>query len=390
MTRPSKITRFITTSPYLILPFLVIPLLVILSIRFQLRIPFVESPTLMLVNNVSFALLILLRLIRYLMNAGNSQRYNEAYGRPGRFIVQDRPLSQISELFARDGYSFSSHPAYGEKRDYGYTGSILMYAGLFILLTAGIWGNLRQFSGILVDGLGPPTALSDRRVYWVLRTGPWAGSFADLPMIQIRHQTLPNNAYPRGATEITLQPPGGGLQQVHLQPGKVFSYGEYDIYMARLVFEPFITIRDRAGTKIFSGKMKLKPLIRKLGEYGFYTSFTDGGKLDGQIYYQPEKNRLKLVMARSGVLMLDTDLTFQVDQQMLQGDYLITIDKMGQWTEIHVVRRRQMLLLMAGALIAVIGTIVRLVYPPQRVWLESDAGTCRVWLTGRKHTNLPL
>src|ERR1039457_4516606 len=160
MIAESKLSRLILVSPWTLLIFLVIPLLVILSITLHVRIPLVGSTAPLLVNNIGFALLVACRLLRYLAGMRKTIRYGSSYGRPHQSALLSLPVAELRSQLGKTGYKFEDSGHYAEQRDTGYIGTTLMYFGLCILLSVGIWDNLRQFSGVLRDGMGPSTYLS--------------------------------------------------------------------------------------------------------------------------------------------------------------------------------------------------------------------------------------
>jgi hypothetical protein len=81
------------------------------------------------------------------------------------------------------------------------------------------------------------------------------------------------------------------------------------------------------------------------------------------------------------------DMVFQVDQQVVKGDFILSCAKMGQWSEIHVIRRRHKGLLVIGGVIALIGLLLRVAIRPQRVWLEEVAEGTTVWSSGKETLN---
>jgi hypothetical protein len=261
-----------------------------------------------------------------------------------------------------------------------------MYAGLFILLSIGSWDNLRQFSGVLLDGMGPATNLNKVESYLRINKGPLAASPASLPRMQVISQTLPDGTYPKGATEVILSSEEDKAQKFMLLPGEPVSYGAFDISMAKLVFQPQIVIRQRdSGIVLFNELVTLNPLVQKRGVYSFYGLF-QGAILGGGVYYQPEKNMLMVVITRGDEKVV-TDLAFQVDQQVTKGDYILSCAKMGQWSEIHVIHRRHKGLLVFGGVIAAIGFLLRIAIRPQRVWLEEVAEGCTIWSSGKETMN---
>jgi hypothetical protein len=280
------------------------------------------------------------------------------------------------------GYTFDPTGTYGEQRDHGYLGTTLMYSGLFILLAVGSWDNLRQFSGVILDGMGPATNLNNPGSYRSITKGPFAAEPTSLPRMQITNQYPPDDTYPMGATELSLIPEEGKGRKLLLKPRDPVSYGAYDIYMAKLVFEPEIVIkRSDTNQPLFDSVVTLNPLVQKRGVYSFYGLF-QGYNLAGGVYYQPEKNSLLVVISRNEKKVV-TEMAFQVDQQVEQGDFIISCAKMGQWSEIHVVHRRHKSLLLLGAVIALIGLTLRVAIRPQRVWLEETGDGCTVWTAGK-------
>ena len=74
-------------------------------------------------------------------------------------------------------------------------------------------------------------------------------------------------------------------------------------------------------------------------------------------------------------------MLFQVDREQSSGNLTVRCNTMGVWTEIHVVRRRHMPLVLLGGGLAVVGLILRLAIRPRRVWLEETPQGCRVFKT---------
>ena len=158
MNDTSKFSRLLLVSPWPLLIFTIIPLLVILSITLHLRLPFAGSTAPLLVNNICFAILIACRLLRYLAGMRKPVRYDAAWHRPLQSVTLSAPIGDVLTQLKKYGYSCAGR--YCERRDVGYLGTTIMYAGLLILLSVGSWDNLRQFSGVLLDGMGPATSLN--------------------------------------------------------------------------------------------------------------------------------------------------------------------------------------------------------------------------------------
>ena len=66
----------------------------------------------------------------------------------------------------------------------------------------------------------------------------------------------------------------------------------------------------------------------------------------------------------------------------------MSLDALGNWSEIHVVRRRHMEMLWVGGVIALIGLIMRIAIRPRRVWLEETPEGCRAWAVGGESVKL--
>ncbi len=385
MKAESKLSRLLLVSPWFLLVFLVIPVIVILSIMLHVRLPLAGSKPL-LASNICFASLVACRLLRYLAGIRKEIRYGAGYRRPRGSVTLPLPVAEVRGVLKGAGYSLAADGRYAEKRDLGYLGTTVLYGGLLIVLSVGSWDNLRQFSGVLLDGVGPATRLNRTESYRRLSTGPLAARPDSLPRMRIISQNLPDSKYPKGATEVSLVSEDGKELTKLLVPKVPVKYGAYDIYMAKLVFQPQIVIKTRDGKTLFDAFVTLDPLVQKRGEFGFYGPYV-GSDLVGGVYYQPEKSRLMVVITRGGKRVV-TDLTFQVDQQAVQGDYVLSCAKMGQWSEIHVVRRRHMGLLWFGGVIAGIGLLLRMAILPQRAWLEETADGCTVRASGKETKKL--
>lgn len=378
MKAESRLSRLLFVSPWTLLIFLVIPLLVILSVTRNIQVPLLTSTQPLLINNLCFAFVAGCRLLRYLCRLRNAIRYSPESGRPRTSHMLPMPLAEARASFVASGYIFDREGRYGEKRDFGYIGTTVLYGGLFILLAVGSWDNLRQFSGAVLDGMGRATSLNKMETYRTIAKGPFAAIPTSLPRMQITNQYLPDSVYPMGATEVVLYPEEGKPREFLLKPGEPIRYGAYDITMTKLVFEPEIVIRrSDIGKPLFDSVVTLNPLVQKRGVYSFYGLF-QGYSIGGGVYYQPEKSNLMIVVTKGNEKVV-SDMVFQVDEEVTQGDFIISCAKMGQWSEIHVVHRRHKGLLLFGGIMALVGLLLRIAIRPQRVWLEEAAEGCRVW-----------
>ncbi|WP_236021892.1 cytochrome c biogenesis protein ResB [Geomesophilobacter sediminis] len=379
MKSPSFASRVLFVSPLTLIVFLIIPVAVILSFRLHLGIPFLNF-NLLLANNICFALLAIVRLLWYLGRSGKEIRYGEG-GRPSSAYATELPLPEARSVLARGGFVFGADGTYGEKRDRGYLGTVLLYVGLSVVLATGSWNNLRQFAGVVLDGVGPATPLSKPEAYRSLTRGPLAPKMESLPQLRVLSQILPDSTYLRGGTEIALIPAEGKPASTVLLPPTPYVYQNYDIYMTKIVFTPEVIIKTKAGALIFDGFVQLDPLVQKRGVFSFYGPFA-GDQAVGGVYYAPDKNLMMMVVTRNNQKVVG-DLVFQADQEVTAGDYVLSVAKLGQWSEIHIVHHRNKALLWLGGIIAVLGLAVRLALRPQRVWLDEGEQGCRVASVGR-------
>jgi hypothetical protein len=206
---------------------------------------------------------------------------------------------------------------------------------------------------------------------------------ATLPMIKIFKQFIPDATYPRGAAEIAFYPADGKEQAVILKPSDPFRAGAYNIYMSKMVYEPTIAITFDNFRPVFNGKIMLNQMAAKVNGFGFAGTFAEGD-INGSVYYQPEKSRLRVVLYQGDQLRLDAEQIFQVDRLISSGNFLIMCEKMGVWSEIHVVHRRHMNIIWMGGIVALIGLLMRLAIRPQRIWLEETPDWCRVRWVGKE------
>ena len=340
------------------------------------------GPAPLLFNNACFALLAGCRLVRYLYRFGKPLRYGAGCCQPRQGVTLSSPVAEVRARLEKSGYRFQEQGDYGEQRDLGYLGTIVMYAGLLLLLSVGCFDNLRHFSGSLLDAMGPGTKLNKVESYRNVNKGPWSASLDSLPTMHIVSQTLPDSSYPKGATAVALTDDDGKTAEYLLAPGQPVHYGGFDISMAKLVFQPQLVIKYKESGTLFDDMVTLDPLVEKRGPYSFY-GLLQGTILGVGVYYQPEKSMLMVVISQGGKKVV-TDLTFQVDQQVVQGDYILSCPKMGQWTQIDVVHRRHKGLLLAGGICALLGLLLRVAVRPQRIWLEAVAEGCLIRSSGKE------
>jgi hypothetical protein len=363
----SKLLRLVFTSLWPLSIFFVIPLLVVLSVSLHVHLPLTNTEYPLLYNNACFTLFVALRFLYYLQRITRAIRYGSCTGAPRQSINIARPAGSARSLLASSGYVFNSSGNYGEKRDSGYLGTMILYAGLFVVLLTGTWDNMFQYSGTLLDSIGASTDLNRIEAYRHLTTGRMTRKPSTLPKIKIVKQYIPDATYPRGAAEIALISADGKEQTILLKASDTYRAGAYDIYMSKMVYEPRIVITIDNATPVFNGQITLNQMAAKENGIVFYGTFVEG-LLDGNVYYQPENSRLRVVVHQGNVQLLDTELIFQVDRLSRSGNFSIMCEKMGAWSEIHVVHRRHMNIIWLGGIVALIGLLMRIAIRPQRVW----------------------
>jgi len=389
----SPLRRIILDSPLFLLVFAVLPGLLILSRLLQLKLPFHFTTKMLLANIICLLAFVAVRLVRNLSGLRREIRYGAGRRRPS--IAQDLalPAAVVRADLEKAGYRFTGDGAYAEKADHGYLGTVLVYAGLFLLLAIGIWDNLVQFSGTFIHGIGKAAPLDRREIYYPIVPGPFS-SIAGLPRLAITKLNFSDKKHPKGTVEIILwsednKPLG---TDVIAAMGDPYRYRGYDIFVSKLLVDAGLSIKTKDKNNreviIFRDAVKLSPLWNKEGDYSFYGPFTDRANLEGELLYSPEKNLFKVKMNRDGKKVLETEYPFQVVKQKVEGDYELSFIGVGRWAEIHVVRRRHMAMLWVGGVIAAFGLTMRLAFRPQRLWLEENAEGCRAWASGGKTKKL--
>ena len=216
-----------------------------------------------------------------------------------------------------------------------------------------------------------------------LSVGPITTDLSTLPKMRILRQFFPDSSYPGGATEVIFQFPDGKEQMLILKAPEPFKAGAYDIYMSKMVYEPKIAITIDDFRPVFSGKVSLEQLPEAVEGFSFFGTFTEG-PIDGKVFFQPEKSRLRVVVSQGAQQLLDTELVFQVDQLSRSANFAIRCEQMGVWSEIYIVHRRHMPVIFFGGVVAIIGLLMRIMFRPQRVWLEEVPEGCVVRAVGKK------
>ena len=386
MQRNSKLIRFVFVSPPFLLLFAIIPGMLIFSRFFHLHLPFSMSTKMLLANNIFLLMCLATRLYYYLTGLRRPIRYGSEPCIKGPSIDLTRSTAQVRGDLAAAGFCFDAEQNYGEKHNSGHLGVTLVYGGLCLMLLTGVWDNLRQFSGTVLKGSGKPVELSVRDDYYHLIAGPLA-SPAGLPLMKVLKQTFPNSQLPLGSSEIALYAKDGKrVGGATLVPGEApYRYKEFEIYTGRLAVDYALTLRtkDSANNNVFDDAVKLYQLPATKDGFTHYGTFTTPAGDEGETWYDPVKNTFRIVLARNGKKIIDTDFIFQAYREKLEGDYVIGVKGMGHWSEIHIVGRRHMPLIIASGIVALIGVLMRMLFRPQRVWLKETPEGCRVRVVGK-------
>lgn len=375
---PDKILRSPLTFPV----FLIIPLAVVI-LRASGRIA--HTLDLLLVNNALLLAYLGARLYLYLSKFSENIRYGTGSLFPRKSVNVDLDSAAVRERLEREGFSFNAAGAYGERRDRGYLGTVLVHAGLLLLLLFGLYDNLRQLDGTILLGVGEPLKLYEKGSYGVLVNGLLA-SPADAEMkLQIKRQILPSAEWPAGATEVVLlSKDDRELQRGIIAPGRPMRQGTFDIYMNRFLYDAWVVVTTKNNLIIFTNFVKLLPMKEKQGAYTHYGDFRDESlKVKGAVWIDPEKKAIKVETSREGKRIVDTELILWGGNRKEQGDYVARFEGLGQWSELHVTRHRHRGMLVAGLFIVAAGLALRVLYRPMRVWIESEGDATLVRTTSR-------
>ena len=369
--------RVIFRSRWLLLVFLLIPLVVVAEVLFHIRLLFLNTNYTLLANNICFGLLMLVRFFYYLSGLGRKLRYDRGEKPPRESRDLAGSAAEVRSSLTRAGYLFADDGGYGEKRDYGYLGTLLLYAALSLVLFTGTLDNLMQFSGTFQDGMGVATDLQKLEGFKNLSVGPLSASLSSLPKMQVIRQYYPTKYYPAGATEVAFRFPNGEDRQVVLKAPVPYRAGAFDVYMSRLMYEPKISITLNDKRTVFNGRVLLNQLQEDVDGFSFFGTFVDEG-IDGKVFFQPENSHLRVIVHQGVDLLLDTQLVFQKDRLSKTGNLEIMCETMGVWSEFYLVHHRHLWLIFTGGGLALIGLVLRLAIRPRRVWLEETASGCRV------------
>lgn len=386
MSNNSRLLRLLVRSPLPLLIFIILPAALVLSAILHVPLPFRITQKMLLANNCVLLLFLAARLLHYLSGLRRTIRYGEGARPSTEALNLARPAGQIRDDLTRGGFHWNAAGNYGEKQDRGYLGTVLIYGGLFLLLFIGTWENLSQFSGTLLHGIGLPADLEISGSYAPLTRGVLA-STSGLPKLEITRQVFANSTHTKGSSDITLWPKDGGapLRTTLVGSGDPVRYKGFDIFLAKQLVDVALSLKtgNDSNNVIYSDSVKLSPLWKKEGDYSMYGTFRTLAGHEGEAFYNPDSKTFKFTMTLDEKKVLDTEYVLHQYREKKVGDIVMSIDAMGNWSEIHVVRRRHMELLWVGGVIALLGLIMRIAFRPQRVWLEETPEGCRAWVAGK-------
>ena len=375
----SRAATLLFNSPYSLLIFLVIPAYTIIGLRLGMSV----SGDLLLVNNGCMMACVALRAFRYVTKLRRGIRYGADFRQPESVSTLDRSLAGLKSELDSAGYCFDTDGRYGEKRDIGYVGTTLLYCGLLILLLFGSYDYMREYSVMARLGVGEPISLDKSGLLGAIEAGNLA-SLDKLPQLQVRKQTLPNEQWPQGATEIALLTKDRKeLATATIAPGKPFRYGGLDYHMTRFLFDSLIVIRE-GNLIVYDSFIKFLPLQQKKDVYSYVTSLRNPQfpDISGTAWLNPEKKAVRIEMKRADKNIIDIEVELWGKNKKEQGPYIASIEGLAHWSEIRVARGRHRVMLMIGAVLFLCGGITRLMFRSQRVWLEEAAEGCRVRVVG--------
>jgi hypothetical protein len=382
MKKNSRLNRFVFTSPWLPLIFISLFALSIYAEYANLPLPgFIHSPrSLIFVNNICFLLVIALRFISQLSRLSREFRY-DASERPRKPAgISTAPRETIHAKFASAGFCFDKS-GYGEKRNLSLPATTIIYGGILFALLVGSYDNMLQFSSVLAQGVGAPLPLNVPESYSSISSGPLA-SLKDMPRLQVKRLFFADAQWPKGAVEIALHDQGTSNAVVAegtvAKDGKPLVYRGLDYHLGRFLFEVPLQISTDNKHLEFDSTLVMKPLVPPLGNYTYYASF-EGVRLLWDLLYDPAGKAFRLVGGENGKNVVDVVIVFGRDTAKQMGSFIARVPRIVQRAEIHVVRHRHLILVYFGLGIAVIGILLRLIFHPQRVWLEEIPEGCRVW-----------
>jgi hypothetical protein len=383
-TRSSRLIKFLFTSPWFLLIFLAAPAFTVVSHE-QHR---AYHQNLLLINNGLFLLCIAVRIGWYLLRLPFDIRYGAGSAKRKAFRTLQQSADQLRQRLLGAGFRFDHQGNYGEQHDPGYLGTILLYCGLLLTLSVGCYDNARQYSGVIVTGVGNPVPLNAVATY---SGDPIVGPLATpefLPQLQIKQMIVSDKQWPNGAARIGLiDSDGNEVGDGFTAPGKPFHFRDYEFRLVSFRYQAAIELKE-GKSELFAGILRFGSMPVKQNGFDYYAPMPSAGNVTGDAWYNPGTGTMRVIAAKNGKQIVDSYLKMYVKVVDKQGDYQIAFKSLGQAPMIQVVRNRHMPVIVAGLFLALCGLILRLAFRPQRVWLEEAGAECRVHGAGRKTQQL--
>ena len=168
-----------------------------------------------------------------------------------------------------------------------------------------------------------------------------------------------------------------------MKDGNPLVYRGVEYHLGRFLAEvPLLIATDKMYVE-YEGTMKVQPLEPPQGDYAYYASIK-GVRLLWDILYDPVGKKIRILGGKDGKNLIDGEYQFGRDTAIQLGPYVVKVPFLTDWSEIHLIRPRHMVLVYLGAGIALLGILMRLLFRPQSVWLEETADGCRVWSVGKE------
>ena len=334
----------------------------------------------LLANNICFLLVIALRFIRY----ASRLRVNIRYGSHGRPSAPQGTSSlaapRICETLAGAGFSFEGS-GYGEKSYRAWLGMSLLYGGLLVALTVGTYDNLRQFSGVFFQGEGAPLPLDDEGIYFDVAKGPWV-SYKGLPRLKVKKLIYPSPQMPGGGAQVALLDKNFAVIKEALitDTSAPLTFGDYEYRFGRTLCDVIFDITNAKYIE-YSDSLKLFPGAKYEGKYTHFGRFK-GERLYWFVRYDPLRKAFNLLGRTKQEKKAEGEIVFRRDDKVTMGDYTASIGGFSEWAEVHVIRHRHTVLIFLGALVALAGVLLRLLFAPQRVWVEDAPEGSRLFAVG--------
>jgi hypothetical protein len=382
--RINRLRSLVLTSPYFLLVFLLVPVGTILCSEFHIPYPI----NLLLASNVCFLLTLFLRFLWCLTRMFGAPRYDGSQLPPAGALQVQADSAQLRGALEGSGYRFEPGGRYGEKRNLGYLGLMLLYGGLLTSLLLGTYDHLMQFTGAVRATTGVPQSLSDPEKYRNQVVGALA-SYKNMPHLLMKRQLPLSPQMPRGGAEIALyNEDGEELAGGTITAGTPLRYKGFEYDLTRFTYDAVLVILTTTNHLQYRNYVALTPVLTKSGLLYHGTLEKDippeFAGITGEAWYDPTTKLLKVSATRAGKPMLETELQVKGESRKVVGDYIASFEGMASWCEMRVFRTRHLLVIGITGAVALLGGLLRLVFWPQRVWLEESAGLSRVWAVGRE------